>query len=288
MSLYEKRNSKFFHSVYRGRPLACLGHLHPHIELVYMTEGHSGAVVDSVPVDIVEDSLFVVFPHQLHSYEGLEHQAYHLMIVDPEQFPELSQTFEGYLPKSPLLTNVSTHKELLALIELIRRTSPMGARANENALRGLGLAFFSLLFDILPLEKTARQSGDSIQKVLSYCAKHYSEDLSLAELESVLHMSRYYISHLFSEQFHTGFSDYINTLRLSEACRYLEFSDKSATEIGQLVGFGTIRTFNRVFKRRYGVTPIEYRQLRESGRALTPPASAPYNDNGCDCDGCDF
>jgi AraC-like DNA-binding protein len=258
-----------------------------------MYEGRSEAVVDSVPVTIGEDCLFVVFPHQLHSYDGYEKQAYHLMIVDPELFPELSQTFAEYLPKSPIMERISEHKELMVLIELIRRTSPTGECANENALRGLGLAFLSLLLDTLPLEKTGSRGGDSLQKVLNYCANHYNEDLSLADLGQALHMSKYYVSHLFSEKFHTSFSDYINTLRLSEACRYLEFSEKSVTEIGELVGFGTIRTFNRVFKTRYGVSPVEYRQQREDRRMSFPntpvmpkePASYPHD--ACDCDGCD-
>ena len=294
MSLYEKRNSKFFHSVYRGRPLACGNHLHRHIEVVYMCEGHSGALVDSRPVDIVADSLFVVFPNQVHSYEGLEMQAYHLMIVDPELFPELSLTLEGYLPCDPILTNVSLHPELLALIELIRRASQnLGGTAQrgapDTALRGLGLAFFSMLFGLMPLEKTGNRGGDAIQQVLDYCAKHYNEELSLSGLGDALHMSKYYISHLFSDRFHTGFSDYINTLRLSEACRYLETTDRSVTEIGELVGFGTTRTFNRVFKSRYQVSPGEYRQMREERRMNYPSDVAPKEENdGCDCDGCDF
>ena len=298
MSLYEKRNSKFFHSVYRGRPLACGSHLHRHIEVVYMFEGHSGALVDSRPVDIHEDCLFIVFPSQVHSYEGLDPQAYHLMIIDPDLFPELSSKFDGTLPENPVLENASAHPELLTLLELIRKANQdrknTDEQSSEAALRGLGLAFLSLFLDLLPLEKSEGRNGDSVRKVLDYCAMHYTEDISLEELSRSLHMSKYYVSHIFSDQLHTGFIDYINTLRLSEACRYLESTEKNVTEIGELVGFGTTRTFNRVFKSRYQVSPSEYRQSREARRTSFPSDTAPketapketaeYNDPCCDCD----
>ena len=126
---------------------------------------------------------------------------------------------------------------------------------------------------------------------MDYCARHYTEEISLEELARDLHMSKYYVSHIFSEQLNTGFIDYINTLRLSEACRYLESTENNVTEIGELVGFGSTRTFNRVFKSRYQVSPLEYRQSREARRASfpsdTPPRESTVSDSGCDCDGCD-
>ena len=55
------------------------------------------------------------------------------------------------------------------------------------------------------------------------------------------------------------FNDYINSLRVSAASRYLSGTDKSITEISELVGFGTSRTFNRAFLKQFGKSPSEYR-----------------------------
>ena len=57
-------------------------------------------------------------------------------------------------------------------------------------------------------------------------------------------------------------SDNINSLRVSEACRYLLNSSLSITEIGSLVGFNTPRTFNRAFIKQLGLSPSEYRKQR--------------------------
>ncbi len=280
-SLYEKRKLDFSYldATGGGRPLACGRHMHHHVEVVYMLGGHSGALVESAPCEIVGDSVFITFPNQIHAYEGRERQEYHLMIVNPDLFPELSSIFGGFVPKEPILKNASQYPELLSLIELVgreaKRSRESGEAADDAMLRGLGLAFFSALFRVLPLEKREVGNSDSMRLVLDYCAKNYSEDLSLTSLGEALHLSKYYISHLFSEQFHMSFSDYINTLRLAEACRYLESTDRSVTEISELVGFGTPRTFNRVFQKHHGLSPTEFREAREKREDSGERAKAP-------------
>ena len=75
-------------------------------------------------------------------------------------------------------------------------------------------------------------------------------------------MNRFHISHLFNDNLGLSMSDYINSLRVSEAKRLLESSDMLITEIAQAVGFGTARTFNRVFLQQTGITPRDYRRQR--------------------------
>ena len=96
--------------------------------------------------------------------------------------------------------------------------------------------------------------------MVDFCAKHYTEDLSLAILERELHLSRYYISHLFTKKLQIGFNDYLNSLRTEHACRLLCEQEHSVTEIGRLSGFSNPRTFNRAFLKQTGMTPSEYRK----------------------------
>lgn len=301
--LYEKRRVDFFYldALHGARPLACGNHMHSHVEVVYMKKGRSGALVESVPCEIGDDSLFIAFPNQLHAYEGRLRQEYHLLIVNPTLFPELSGIFGGYEPTSPILENVSSHPELITLIELIaaEEKKPEGdERVKEAALRGLGLAFFSALFRVLPMEKKSGTQSDAMRRILEYCAQNYREPLSLESLGEALHMSKYYVSHLFSERYHTSFSDYISSLRLADACRYLECTDKSVTEISELVGFGSTRTFNRAFRAHYGISPTDYRSESAKLEAQTdgapkpvyipPEPAAGFDCGSMDCGGADW
>jgi AraC-like DNA-binding protein len=101
-------------------------------------------------------------------------------------------------------------------------------------------------------------------------------------LEEELHLSKYYISHLFGDKLGIRFNDYINSLRISEACRLLRTSTLSVTEISDASGFGTLRTFNRAFMKQMGMSPSEYRRgdppAAPPSRTRTPPTKIERSD----------
>ena len=89
--------------------------------------------------------------------------------------------------------------------------------------------------------------------------RHFTNpDLTVIELSRAVGSNRTYVARWFSER-GTNFSTYINGLRLDYAEELLRHSTKSANEISIAAGFGTLHTFTRVFKARYGCTPEQYR-----------------------------
>ena len=131
---------------------------------------------------------------------------------------------------------------------------------HDVILKGQMLSFFGEL--LCRMELTAPREGDSqsLKAVVRYCSQNFTKELSLEILERELHISKYYISHLFSHKLNMRFNDYVNSLRISDACRYLRHDARSITEISELVGFSTLRTFNRAFIKQIGVTPSQYRK----------------------------
>ena len=78
--------------------------------------------------------------------------------------------------------------------------------------------------------------------------------------------SRSYMSHKFSHMFGTSFSDYCNALRLEDARRMLSLGTDSVTDIALASGFGDVSYFIRLFKARYGSSPLKYRKTAISER----------------------
>ena len=74
-----------------------------------------------------------------------------------------------------------------------------------------------------------------------------------------LGVSKYVLSRLFSKTFHRNFNQYLNAARLNYACHRLENTRDSITNICLDSGFESQRTFNRVFKERYKISPSDYR-----------------------------
>ena len=258
---YEKRTSDFYHRDDDGgrHPLSCSAHLHPHIELFYLIDGKMRAYIDSSEYTVEKGDILIAFPNRVHRFEMIEPERYLLFIIHPDLMPELSAVFSKHTPKSPLIRQAAGDESLVTLLQLLAQ-SDAPSPYRDTARRGLLLAFFGRLLDKLELIEPRAEDSHAIREVVNFCSEHFTSDLSLEGLEEQLHLSRYYISHLFSHKLNIRFNDYINSLRVSEACRLLRTTPQGITDIAEAVGFNTLRTFNRSFAKQMGQSPSEYRR----------------------------
>ncbi|MBR2353368.1 MAG: helix-turn-helix domain-containing protein, partial [Clostridia bacterium] len=248
-TFYEKRNEDLYcrDSRRASKTMGYTSHLHYHIELGFVYRGHTRVTVDSVEYDVRDGDVIVVFPNQIHRFETVEKEQYVLLIVNPDLLPELDSVFSGSLPASNLLQGAAEDEELIALIRRISDTYYGEEPYKDVLLRGYLLAFFGKLFQKIELKEVQSRDYHVLGMILNYCITHSDKNLSLGILERELHISKYYISHTMSNKLHMGFNDYINSLRVSNACKHLIKGERTITEISEIVGFNTMRTFNRAF-----------------------------------------
>ncbi len=265
-AMYENKKDDFScRNALSGQyPLAFGAHLHYHLELVYMVEGCTTCAVDTGEYTLQSGDVLLVFPNQVHRYDPAEKEKYLLFIINPDIMPELSRSFSGAAPTCPIVHGVGNDPYMHELLLTLSRTDAMPADYRDAITKGYLLAFFGELLSRMSFKERNQSDSVTLRSIVSYCAQNYSRELTLATLEGELHLSKYYISHLFGSKIGTGFNDYINALRVSEACRYLRRTNKSITEISALVGFGTLRTFNRAFFKQVGMSPSEYRKTAHS------------------------
>lgn len=264
IAFYENRNDDFYsrNNENGKRRLQCAAHLHYHIELVLMLEGEALGFSDIEQCTISPGDVFISFPNQIHRFESFGPERYYLFIINPDMMPELTALLTGSTPRSSLIKGAGSDPELPALIKRLATLKQPETAFDEVERRGYLLTLFGKLLSRLELLNAAQGDSHALKAIVNYCTRNYTKELSLGVLEQELHISKYYISHLFSDKLHIGFNDYINSLRVSFACHHLRHSDKSVTEISNLVGFGTLRTFNRAFFKQKGRTPSEYRRAR--------------------------
>ncbi len=99
-----------------------------------------------------------------------------------------------------------------------------------------------------------------LQEILHYIHEHSRHRLLQGEVAREFFMSRSAFSRFFKEKTGEGFSRYLTVLRLEKACKLLEYTDRSITEIGQQAGFESISAFNRAFARFRSESPSAYRK----------------------------
>ena len=121
------------------------------------------------------------------------------------------------------------------------------------------MIFAHIFSEMHMVEKESVGSEDLVYKSVEYVAKNFREKISLEQMAYDLGISKYVLSRLFAKTFHCNFAGYVNGIRLNYAISMLNGTNKPITTICFDSGFESQRTFNRVFKERYRVTPREYR-----------------------------
>ena len=98
-----------------------------------------------------------------------------------------------------------------------------------------------------------------VQKAADYIKLNYSEKISSKEIADQLYLSPNYLSELFKK--HTGktISEYLTDYRLEKACQLLDHAEYRVGDVSGMVGIHDGRYFSNMFKKKYGMTPTEYR-----------------------------
>ena len=259
-------NKNYPVSAWEGHHLAFAAHLHHHLELVLFLQGQTVAFADTERCELDPGDAFLTFPEQIHRYESNQKEHYYILIVDPDLMPELAPLFTGPLPESALIKGAARDPLILdAAKQLISMKSPETV-SQKAVQKGLLLTVFGRILENCKCSQTRTGGPQAFRAVIEYCTKNYQRELSLSVLERELHVSKYYVSHLFSERMRLSFNDYVNSLRVAHACRYLGLDELSVTEICSLVGFSTLRTFNRAFQKQMGTSPSEYRKQQRKDK----------------------
>ncbi|ARU62951.1 hypothetical protein CBW65_19660 [Tumebacillus avium] len=102
----------------------------------------------------------------------------------------------------------------------------------------------------------------ALQKALEYIHDTYAEELCLDYLAEISGISKFHLIRLFRETIGQTPSHYINEVRLTRAVEMLTATDREVTDVALDAGFGSLSTFHRAFKKKYGVSAGQYRKIR--------------------------
>ncbi|MFN7252603.1 MAG: response regulator [Anaerobacillus sp.] len=105
------------------------------------------------------------------------------------------------------------------------------------------------------------QTGNpNMKKLLLYIADHYAEPITLTDVAQHFHFNPSYLSNYFATHNKEGFIEHLNNIRIKEATKLLTNNSAAISEIGSLVGYSDHSYFCRVFKKKMGMSPSQYRR----------------------------
>ncbi len=111
----------------------------------------------------------------------------------------------------------------------------------------------------LQKESSAGNKKTAVEQVKEYLEKHYNEVITRNHIESLVHLNRDYINREFKVA--TGYSlmEYIQYYRILTAKKLLSETDDTVSEICIKIGYDSPAYFSKIFKKRAGITPMDYR-----------------------------
>ncbi len=114
-----------------------------------------------------------------------------------------------------------------------------------------------------------------IERAIEYITGHLDEELELASIAEVAHLSPFHFHRIFRAFRGEPLGTYITRLRVEAAARMLRYSELPVETIAYNVGFDVPSSLTKAFRRFYKITPSEYRSGKNTNIMKTPQANQP-------------
>ncbi len=239
-------------------------HIHSFLECIHVTQGALELGIGREFYHMEKGDFAIVFPDIIHHYQIFDPRGCTstYLLASPALGGDFTETLQKSCPENPVISCQDLHPDVLYLLN---RLLSDGKKKEPGPFdSALHLSFIQIILArCLPyyrlMEKGMLDNDDLVYQVVSYLARNFTEQVSLSSMAKALGVSPYLLSRVFSGTFHMNFNQYLNDLRLNQACIRLVHTDQAITEICLNAGFESQRTFNRVFKERFHMSPREYR-----------------------------
>lgn len=253
-------------------------HVHPEYELNFIehAKGAQRIVGDSVETIDDEELVLITNPKLEHAWVNHECSSENIHeitiqfhrstlpdeLLEKNQFQSIDSLFEraqkglAFGPQAigrirPLLKTITceTHG-FYSVIKLLMILHELSMSENVRE-----LASHSFIRQEKQTDEDPR-----INKVVEYLNRNYEKQVRLSEIAALVNMSEPSFCRFIKLRTSKSFVDFLTDIRLGFAIRSLIDSSQSIAEIGYACGFNNLSNFNRIFKKKKGMPPTEFRE----------------------------
>ncbi|TXE13412.1 AraC family transcriptional regulator [Algoriphagus aquimarinus] len=256
-----------------------LFHFHPELELRHIVKGKGVQLIgDDVSV-FSEGSMFLLGENLPHAwrFEKKYRQEDPCLNVESHVI-EFSTQFSSQFSNLPEAVAVKTLYEKAKqgmiitgetktrLADLLQKLEPTDSLKNivllldivrvlseTNEYTTISPGFVTSTLNYVP-------EHDRLEKVFLFIRNHYSDEIKLDEVAALANFSASAFCRYFKSVTNQTFTEYVNQIRISRACRKMIEKNGSIESISYECGFNTISNFNRQFRRITGMTPFNYKK----------------------------
>ena len=160
------------------------------------------------------------------------------------------------------------YPDILWLVEEVIRLYNEKKQSYKMQIVSLLCALLFKLYDVFSGELQERKDRSEllIMPAIEYIFDHYMEPIKVVELAKCCHFSESYFRKVFIEMKGISPMNYVNSIRVREACKMLRNSTDTVRVIGERCGYPSVTTFERNFRQKTGMLPSEWRDIYANPR----------------------
>ena len=235
--------------------VVCHNHIHRGMEIVLVTKGCLHMTIGDAEYEIGAGCAAYTEPYEAHGYESHEDNTCVILEFAPEFVP----FFRDRILSHTAADRVIRLREVC--YAYLSAHLPDGDRVLPDAV--LAHALLSVLVcefdDLCGFTERVGKRSDVLMQALDIIYKELDRNLSLSDVANRVGIRPETLSRMFSANSRMTYLEYVQYLRVYRAAQYLD-RGSSCTEAAWSAGFGSICSFNRVFRKIMGISPSEYRR----------------------------
>jgi len=228
-------------------------HIHEYCELLYCQSGTAEATVNGKKIQVPQKHLIWLPPNCIHQYrcEGTRVVcAVFSHDYIPLYFAQVGQARSTVVPVC------------FFDMEQVLMGFPTLDRGEKLLISGYLNLICARVLQQTELEQTETQDSVLYQKVISYLAEHFREEITLEAVSNHFGYNAKYLSHCLHTLTGVHFTKLLALYRIEYAKKLLTDQHTDIGRIAMDCGFTAVNTFNRNFKAITGMTPSEYKRQK--------------------------
>lgn len=249
-------------------------HMHDSYELLYIESGERTFFHGDRTFHIAEGSFLCIRPGVMHRALNRPHETCSLICAYFDRNSPFSRDMLVLLdscgsPDEPVVTVPEAERTVFAssFHRVADELEGKGSGYRSMAWAYLYQAVAGLARRLAPgtVDQPVVPMNPNVTLVIEYLSRHFREDIGLSSVAFRFRLSESYLSRLFRSSTRYTFVEYLQSLRIHEACRLLSQTDDTVGSIAARSGFGSVTQFGRVFRKTTGETPYNWRKRAVSG-----------------------
>lgn len=238
-------------------------HFHKKTEITYMLKGDCSSVISQTEYFAEQDEILYVPDYYPHSYSTSDN-AKRIVLIPISEYITEADNLTGKKTFPCVLNDKEYNRaKILPVLEemlAVQENDSINTVAKRMILKGYTGVFYGKIFDRYSNNLVERKKQvEMLTNILVYLEEHYKENITLDDLANKFGYNKFYFSKLFNSCVGDNLKNYVNNIRVKKFTKlYADDSSANVTTLALSLGFDSMPSFYRAFKRVYRCSPKDY------------------------------